>query len=142
MEESRCFRPVSADVIQGDAVVCLVVDDNAQFRELVVSMMRSHFDKGMQCYECGSGREALESYERLQPDVVLMDVRLGDRDGISVTREIRHRHPDATVLILSQYDEETLSEEAKTVGASAYILKEHSWKAPFVIEHLLWQKKK
>ena len=67
--------------------------------------------------------EALEEVERCRPEVVVMDVRLTDGSGIEATREIRVRHPETAVVMVSAFaDPETLA-GAIDAGASGYVLK-------------------
>lgn len=73
--------------------------------------------------EAENGREAIEKAETLRPHVVLMDVAMGDLNGIDATREIVHRHPAIHVLVLSMYGDEQYIFEALRAGAKGYILK-------------------
>ena len=72
--------------------------------------------------EAGSGEEALEQFNGCPADVVLMDIRLPGMDGIEATRQLRARHPDLKIMILSSFGDEYLA-EAIEAGANGYILK-------------------
>lgn len=74
--------------------------------------------------EAAKGAQALEAVERLKPDIVAMDVRLPDRSGIEVCREIKRRWPDIRVLMLTAYDSEELVLSAVEAGADGYVLKQ------------------
>jgi DNA-binding NarL/FixJ family response regulator len=74
--------------------------------------------------EASSGREALELTRSLRPDVVLMDVRMPEMDGIAATREIKREHPVTAVLILTMYHHPDYMLEALRAGAAGYILKD------------------
>jgi DNA-binding NarL/FixJ family response regulator len=73
--------------------------------------------------EAASGREAVETCCRLLPDVVLMDVRMPDLDGIAVTRELADRAPDTRVLILTTFERDDYVFSALRAGASGFLLK-------------------
>lgn len=102
--------------------------------------------------EAGTGAEALALVERLQPDVVVLDCRLPDRDGVAVAREIRQRCPAVRVLALSAYDDALVVRGMIEAGAVGYLLKSEvaqsivaavradereRWFSPTVIRHLL-----
>ena len=72
--------------------------------------------------EANSGEEALEQFNGCPADVVLMDVRLPGMDGIEATRQLRARHPDLKIMILSSFGDEYLA-GAIEAGANGYILK-------------------
>jgi len=71
-----------------------------------------------------SGNEAIELYQRLRPDVVLMDVRLPEMDGVAATEAICHRDPSARVLVLSNYESEEDIMRAVSAGALGYLKKD------------------
>jgi DNA-binding NarL/FixJ family response regulator len=73
--------------------------------------------------EAGNGREGVELALRLQPQVVLMDLRMPELDGIAATRLLLASQPSAVVLILSAYDDPALMHEARQAGASGYLVK-------------------
>ena len=72
--------------------------------------------------EADSGEEVLEQLSRCPTDVVLMDICLPDMDGIEATRQLRARHADLKIMILSAFGDEYLA-EAIEAGANGYILK-------------------
>jgi DNA-binding NarL/FixJ family response regulator len=76
--------------------------------------------------EAGNGRAAVERVRELRPDVVLMDVRMPDVDGISATREVLATWPDAKVLILTTFEEDDYIFGALRAGASGFLLKRTS----------------
>jgi DNA-binding NarL/FixJ family response regulator len=74
--------------------------------------------------EASSGREAIALARDLRPDVVLMDVKMGDGDGIEATRTIREVCPTTQVLMLSVYGDPRLLQRAASAGAAGYVLKD------------------
>ncbi len=75
--------------------------------------------------EAGSAAEGLEAVVRHKPDVVLLDLRLPDRPGLVVCRDILQRRPGTRVLILTSAAEERTVREAIAIGAHGYLLKEN-----------------
>jgi DNA-binding NarL/FixJ family response regulator len=73
--------------------------------------------------QASTGREAVEQVRRLSPDVVLMDVRMPDLDGIGATRELSRVAPAAKVLILTTFEEDDYVFGALRAGASGFLLK-------------------
>jgi RNA polymerase sigma factor (sigma-70 family) len=73
--------------------------------------------------EAATGREAVERAQRLNPDVVLMDVRMPDLDGIAATRELASSAPAARVLILTTFEQDDYIFGGLRAGASGFLLK-------------------
>ncbi|HXF59980.1 MAG TPA: response regulator transcription factor [Caldilineaceae bacterium] len=74
--------------------------------------------------EAGTAADAVQLASQLQPDLVLMDIRLPDRSGISACQEIRQRWPQIQVIMLTSYADEELVLEAISAGAAGYVLKD------------------
>jgi DNA-binding NarL/FixJ family response regulator len=73
--------------------------------------------------QAGTGREAVAVAHRLRPDVILMDVRMPDMDGITATRELVSAAPDTKVLILTTFEQDDYVFGALRAGASGFLLK-------------------
>ncbi len=73
--------------------------------------------------EAASGREAVEQAEKHQPDVILLDVRMPDGDGLSVLDKLKNKVPNSRVVLLSTYDNPTYIARAVALGAADYVLK-------------------
>ena len=71
--------------------------------------------------EAASGEEALARVQQLQPDVVLMDVKMPGMDGLTATRGVQAIMPLSAVVILSLYDDTRLKAEAQAAGAAAFV---------------------
>jgi two-component system, NarL family, response regulator NreC len=101
----------------------LIADDHAIVRAGLRTLLAA--DATMELVgEATGGYEALDMAQRTQPDILLLDLSMPDLDGISVTREVRQRQPEARVLILTVHEEQALLREALRAGASGYILKQ------------------
>lgn len=86
----------------------LLVDDHEVVRSDVKALLQATDDVVVSA-ESGSVREAIDEADRARPDVVVVDVRLADGSGIEATREIRARHPDTRVIMLTSFaDDEAL----------------------------------
>lgn len=73
--------------------------------------------------EAADGKSALQVVEARRPDVVLVDIRLPDINGIDLARRILADHPETIVLILSAYDDQTYVRAALSIGVAGYLLK-------------------
>jgi two-component system response regulator DevR len=74
--------------------------------------------------EAGSAREAIMACERLDPDLVILDIRLPDQTGVDVCRRIIERWPHVRVIMLTSYTDDDLIAEAVLAGAAGYVLKQ------------------
>jgi len=101
----------------------LIVDDHAVVRAGLRLLLDAQDDIET-VGEAGDAREAIFETRSTKPDVVLMDVVLGDKSGIDVTPELIHEQPQARVLVLSMQDDPRYVREAFAAGAHGYVLKE------------------
>jgi DNA-binding NarL/FixJ family response regulator len=106
-----------------DTVRVLVVDDHPVVRSGLVGMLAVTDDIEV-VGEAGDGEEALALVESTRPDVVLMDLRMPRRDGVSATGAIASRYPATKVLVLTTYDTDTDILHAVEAGATGYLLKD------------------
>ncbi len=104
----------------------LVVDDQQHFRQGLRSALETSSSVINVVGEAASGTEAIDSARQLRPDVVLMDLRMPDLDGITATRAIRAFVPGVRVLILTISDRPDDIALAAQVGADGYLLKDRS----------------
>lgn len=105
-------------------MVVLIVEDNPAMRRVIRTFISDVADS-IEVAECGDGAAALQAYEQARPDWVLMDIRLGAMNGIEASREIKARHPEAKIVVVTNYGDRELREAAASAGACAYVLKEN-----------------
>ena len=99
----------------------LVVDDHPRTRHALIEALSRPGDT---FHEAASGEEALTLYEATLPDWVIMDVRMPGLDGLATTTRIVARHPEARVLLVSQFDDEELTRQARESGARGFLSKD------------------
>ena len=100
----------------------LLVDDDDLMRAGLRSVLSS--DDGIEVVgEAGDGRAALDEIRKLRPDLVLMDIRMPELDGISATREVLAAEPELKVVVLTTFEEDDYIFEALSAGASGFLLK-------------------
>ncbi|MGA9348090.1 MAG: response regulator transcription factor [Anaerolineae bacterium] len=100
----------------------LIVDDDASFRRRVKELLLSEPDIEV-IGEAADGQEALLKTRELQPDLVLMDVRMPGTNGIDATRQLKDEMPELRVIILTIFDMQEYREAAMASGASGYVVK-------------------
>jgi DNA-binding NarL/FixJ family response regulator len=100
----------------------LLVDDDDLMRVGLRSVLSS--DETIEVVgEAGDGRVALEEIRTLRPDLVLMDIRMPELDGIAATREVLAVEPHVKVVVLTTFEEDDYIFEALSAGASGFLLK-------------------
>lgn len=101
----------------------LLVDDHMMVREGIRQLLELEENINV-VGEAGDGVECLEAIDKLNPDVVLLDVNMPKKDGISVLKEIKEKNMSCKIILLTFYNEIDIIQNAMTYGASGYILKE------------------
>ena len=102
----------------------VIADDHPLFRCALVRMFDAASDLGV-VGEAANGHQALELCRRLRPELVLVDLRMPQMDGIAATYAIKKKFPDTLVIILTAFDESTGLSESLQASAAGYVL-EHS----------------
>jgi DNA-binding NarL/FixJ family response regulator len=100
----------------------LVADDHFVVRMGLTALVNTEPDFEV-VGEAVDGAQAVHAFEKHKPDLVLMDLRMPVKDGVSATAEIRARHPNARVLMLTTFDGDTDIHRAMQAGAQGYVLK-------------------
>jgi DNA-binding NarL/FixJ family response regulator len=103
----------------------LIVDDHQLMRDGLVRLLGLESDVEI-VGTATDGTEAVQKVAELQPSLVLMDVRMPTMSGIAATREIKARHPETEVVLLTMHEEDEYVFEGLSAGASGYLLKDAS----------------
>ncbi len=103
----------------------LLVDDQSLFREGLNTLLSIYPDIDI-VGEAANGQEAVEQVQMLNPDVVLMDLRMPVLDGVLATRRLKENHPDSRVIILTTFDDDETVFDGLRAGAVGYLLKDVS----------------
>ncbi|MCL4265965.1 MAG: response regulator transcription factor [Anaerolineae bacterium] len=105
------------------AIRVLLVDDQALFREGLHTLLSVQADLEV-VGEAGNGEEAVTAVANLQPDVVLMDLRMPILDGVTATRRIMEDYPATRVIVLTTFDNDEDVFDGLRAGAVGYLLKD------------------
>jgi DNA-binding NarL/FixJ family response regulator len=105
------------------AIRVLLVDDQALFREGLETLLSVHKDVQV-VGQASNGQEAIEVAAKVQPDVVLMDVRMPILDGVGATRRLKKAQPQCKVIVLTTFDDDEYIFDALRAGAVGYLLKD------------------
>jgi len=101
----------------------LVVDDHPLLRAGIAAVLKGESDLTI-VGEASNGREGIERFRALQPDVTVMDLQMRSMSGIDAMRAIRLGSPSARIVVLTHFSGDVLAHRALKAGASAYVLKE------------------
>lgn len=101
----------------------LIVDDQRLIREGIASLLE--IQEGIKVAGLAlNGQDAIEQARVLQPDVILMDIRMPVMDGITATAQILRRHPECKVIMLTTFDDDEYIVKSLRAGAVGYLLKD------------------
>jgi two-component system chemotaxis response regulator CheY len=108
---------------------CLIVDDSRFMRKIIADSLSTggHTIAG----EADNGQDGIDLYEKLKPELITMDITMGGKDGINAVKEIKRKHPESKILVVSALNENTIKLNDDKINADAYITK------PFTKEELL-----
>jgi DNA-binding NarL/FixJ family response regulator len=113
MKEDRAAAPAQL----------LIVDDHDLMRETTRLMLEGEPDLEV-VGEAVNGQHALQLCRQLRPDLVLMDVRMPEMDGLTATRAIKEELPAISVLLATAYESDEYRWEGASAGAAGYVLKD------------------
>ena len=108
-----------------DNIRLLIVDDHTVVRDGLTAMLERQGDFSV-VGEAKDGREAVQRATELRPDVILMDLRMPELDGVGAMREIQADDPEARFIVLTTYDSDEAIFDAIEAGAKGYLLKDAS----------------
>ena len=100
----------------------LIVDDHPVMRRGLSQVVTDQPDMEV-CGEAASVDEALSMAEQNVPDLIIVDISLGDKNGIELIKQVRNRWPDVRMLVSSMHDESLFAERALRAGAMGYVNK-------------------
>ncbi len=111
--------------MKGNDTRVLIVDDHPVVRQGLRSLLAEYSDIQV-VGETEGGSAFLELVVQLQPDVILLDIRLAGSSGLDLARQLRSMSSEARVIILTSYDDEIYLREAAQAGVHGYLLKSAS----------------
>lgn len=111
--------------IENSVIKVLLVDDHPVVLQGLKAMLDAEPDFRV-VGEARNGRDAIKMVGEVDPDVVLMDIRMEGLGGLEATREIKRQYPDIAVIVLTVYDSDIYVIEAIRAGASGYLVKDSS----------------
>lgn len=100
----------------------MIADDQELIRDSLKIVLEQNEDMQVSAL-ASDGQECLEMVEKEQPDVILMDVRMPEVDGVQATRRIKNKFPQIRIIILTTFDDDDYVFNALKYGASGYLLK-------------------
>lgn len=118
--ESQVYEDIPLSPGAGVPSVILVVDDNKRYRQQLRRIISSVSQASM-IMEAADTTEALRIAEQLQPNLVLIDVILGDEDGISCARRVKASLPGSRIILISAYPDREFHKRGLEAGASAFL---------------------
>ena len=99
----------------------MIVDDEDAIREVLRRLLqRQGIDV---CAEAADGLEAVDVATTVRPDIILMDLRMPNLDGLAATKEIKSLMPGVCVIMTTAYSDQAFRDEAEAAGVSAYLIK-------------------
>lgn len=100
----------------------LIVDDSEQIRERLVTLL-SEEEQIRIVGQAGNGRDTMDAMERLRPDTVILDIRLPDKSGIELLKEVNDRYPAVMVIMLTNFDNAQYRRQCRQLGADHFLNK-------------------
>jgi DNA-binding NarL/FixJ family response regulator len=106
-----------------ERITILIADDHTLFRKGIRGMLESEEDMVV-VGEAATGREALQQTRRLMPDVVLMDIKMPDLDGVEATRKLHREMPHVGIIFCTMFEDNGMVFAGLKAGGRGYILKD------------------
>lgn len=101
----------------------MIADDHRVFREGIVSILENTGEIRV-IAQAQDGKEVMEKLRKARPELILMDISMGEAGGIETTRLVREQYPEIKVLVLSMHSESSYIVRMLEAGASGYLLKD------------------
>jgi two-component system NarL family response regulator len=106
-----------------ESIKVMIADDHPVVREGLSAMLNKEPDIQV-VGEAENGAEAIKKASEFQPEIVLMDLRMPEVDGVEAMRRIRAEHPDMKFIVLTTFDNDEYIFKGIEAGARAYLLKD------------------
>ena len=103
----------------------IIVDDHPIVRQGLAALINQQEDMEV-CAQAADGREAMDQIGKLRPDLVTVDLTLGESGGLELIKNIKSRYPDLPMLVISIHDESLYAERVLRAGAKGYIMKQEA----------------
>lgn len=103
----------------------ILTDDHELMRDGLRNLLEKEADISV-IGECDNGRDAVKMTDKLNPDIMIMDMAMHDLNGIEATRQIKHENPNVKVIALSMHSDRHIVIGAFKAGVSGYVLKDSS----------------
>ena len=116
----------------------LIADDNSGVRRMIRSLIE---EPDADVVECSDGGAAIRAFDELLPDWLLMDINMQPVDGLTAMRTILDKHPEARIIIISQYQDARTRDTALAMGAYAFVGKDDLTSLRELIEMKLYDLK-
>lgn len=100
----------------------LIVEDNATFRKSLKELLHTRFPS-MEIEEAGDGEKALRKIRAVVPDIIFMDIKLPGENGLQITKKVKAKYPEISIIILTYYDLPEHREAAFQCGANHFLSK-------------------
>ncbi len=100
----------------------LIVEDSATFRQSLKKLLCTRFSS-MAVAEAADGEEALKTIDAIVPDIIFMDIKLPGENGLKITKKVKAKYPEISVIILTYYDLPEHREAAFQCGANHFLSK-------------------
>ncbi len=111
----------------------LIIDDSPSIRKLLIDILDKN---GMEFQELSDGTEAETYYSKFKPDWVLMDISMSNCNGLIASKNILQKHPDAKIMIVTNYDDADFRTVANDLGVKEYVVKDNLLKIKELIKEL------
>ena len=105
-----------------DVIKVGIADDHKIFRKGVILSLRQYTNISF-VFEAENGEELMKELESNQPDIILMDLRMPNKDGVETTKEVSKKYPNIKILILTMFEDERFVAHLMENGANGYLLK-------------------
>jgi DNA-binding NarL/FixJ family response regulator len=113
---------LSEIIVQMEKFRILIVEDSEIYRKLLRNALKEVFPEII-IDEAVDGREGLQKVDAFLPDLIFMDIRLPDEDGLELTKKIKAIHSNISIFILSGYDTQGFREATSQCGAEGFLAK-------------------